>query len=782
MGRRGRTASAGPDVLWSRQMDEPQESKLRLLGVGVLCAKISLVPIVFHQSFDWPFTIPKVLLSHALAYILAGILAGLVLRFGWNFVVRSWLHVPVLAFLVVNATATVFAADLQLALYGVHARMLGLGTAADLVVLYFAVVMLVRKRLEVIALVACGLGASLLVLAYEVVQLTGNDPLRWSSSSASAIRPFSTIGQATSLAQYLTTLAVGTFALALTIQRFPRPVRVLLVAYSGILLAGAGATGTRSAAIGLAMGSLSLVALIWLIHPSRRARALSVMAAGAAAAALVALLVLSPLGARLFATFDRPAEDDTAEDPLLRFEASADTRAALYAIALAEVTERPILGYGPDNFSVGVPKYRSANAPYEVRQSLATSPHGWLTQVATNSGIVGLVAFLAIPITAFVMTLRAGYRPIAIAGCGMIAAWLGTGLTTINDIATDWLLWVAAAMIAVATAQKEKANTPKDVPVKPVRSSKRKRGADSNPRLRTISAVSLAVFGVALAVTTLNPLEASRLANAAQQSRAPGRESVAIELASRAVRIDPGRAEYWHGLGLANIAGSRIGAASAAFERAMQLAPHDVRHIGDLARAMLLLDNSGQTGARARAIELAERAVQVDPNNPLANLTRAIVMQGTGNLAEARRSVERALALDPQSSNASLYATAIQIYLSSTQASLASGDLAGALAFAERALTVHPRPTDVRLYVTATQVYLAAGRPTDAVRTARLGLEVVSPPPTTVGLRVELARALVAIGESGAALAELDAALAIQPNDPAAQRLRAEIQAGLSRQ
>jgi Flp pilus assembly protein TadD len=48
-----------------------------------------------------------------------------------------------------------------------------------------------------------------------------------------------------------------------------------------------------------------------------------------------------------------------------------------------------------------------------------------------------------------------------------------------------------------------------------------------------------------------------------------------------------------------------------------------------------------------------------------------------------------------------------------------------------------------------------------------------------VPIRVELARALVADGQSAAAVAELDAALAIKPNDPAALQLRSQIISGL---
>src|SRR5467141_4172018 len=112
-------------------------SRLRLFGIALICAKLALVPVVFDHDSDVPFSVIKALLSHALAYVLAGVLLGLILRYGRAVFVWSWLHVPVLAFLAANVAATLFAVDPLLALFGAHTRMIGLGTIADCVLLYF---------------------------------------------------------------------------------------------------------------------------------------------------------------------------------------------------------------------------------------------------------------------------------------------------------------------------------------------------------------------------------------------------------------------------------------------------------------------------------------------------------------------------------------------------------------------------------------------------------------------------------------------------------------------
>lgn len=706
-------------------------SKLRLLGVALLCAKVALVPLIFVYPLDAPFTVSKALLSHGLAWMLAGVLAGLVINFGRSFLLFSWLHVPVLGFLAASAAATVFAAEPYLALYGAHQRMLGLGTVADWTVLYFAVALLVRTRTDAVAVIGFGLAASVFVLTYEAIQLLGADPFSWSMDETA--RPFSTIGQPTSLAQYLTTLALGCLALGAFVEGLHRGARAGLIVGAAALLAGAAATGTRSAVLGIAAGSALLVLVTWIAHPSPRARTISLVAGAGATAGLAALLVLSPLGARLAQTFESAASDD--EDFLSRLEPSTAGRVALYGIAFEMVKERPLLGYGPDNFVVGVPRYRTENEPREIQLGLASSPHSWVGYVATGSGLIGLTAFVSIVAVALWLTLRSGFHPVTVAAAATLGAFLGTGLTTVNDIGTDWLFWASTGAIAAATAVATPAPTQDPTPGGRRKSKPQRPAPGSGPRA-VISAVCIAA-GLVVAVAGINAFDASASTRQGRDARLNRRPN-AIELAARATQADPGRAEYWHGLGLAYVGANRLVDATVAFDRASRLAPYDVRYIGDQARALLILARNGDATARGKAIDLSERAIRTDPNHPDAQLTRAVVMQGTGNLPEALRSVQRALALDPQSRN-------------------------------------------VALWVTATQVRLESGSPTDAIRIARQGLGILGTSRGTIPLRIELARALVAIGQPLEALKELDLALSIQPNEPSVERLRAQISASLGR-
>lgn len=715
-------------------------SKLRLLGVALVCAKLAVIPVIFDGASDVSFSVMKGLSSHALAYVLAGVMVGLFVQFGRAVFVRTLLHIPVLAFFLANIAATLFAADSLLALYGAHDRMIGLGTIADGVLLYFAIAFLVRTRTEMAALALSFFAGSVVVLAYEFVQFAGLDPFSWAVDSST--RPFSTVGNATSLAEYLTVVAVGAAALAIFQGGLPAQARVFLLVYSGLALVGTVMTQTRSAVLGLVAGGALLVALTWAAHPDRRARVISLVGAAGASVALGVVLVVTPLGARLLSTVEVPAA--TESDAGLRLEGSADTRVALYRIAFAMVRDRPALGHGPDNFLASLPRYRSDSEPYEVQDNPGTSAHSWVAQVAVTSGAVGLTAFLTIAAVALGLTFRRGFRPEAWAALAMLGAFLGAGLTTVNAVSTDWLFWAAAGVVAAVTSQQRAPLTGVTAAGERSPSSQRRTtSATVHRRTKTPQIIALACAGLGLvvALTTVNAVAASHSAKESQLARFQGRSQQAIESGLRATRSDSLRPQYWDALGLAYLSGDRLREAVSAFERASKLAPYDVRYDGDLARALAVLAQRGDTTSAAHAREVGERVVRTDPNNPLANQTRALVMQVTGDLREALKSSERALALDRTNSGG--------------------------------------KTTNRDIYVTGVQVLNALRRPTDAIALARSGIARMPNEATEVPIRIELSRALAANGQLAEALTEIDVALAIQPNDPGAQQLRAQIRAAL---
>jgi O-antigen ligase/Flp pilus assembly protein TadD len=731
MGRADRRLTKGRQSAVVVPEHRPAE-RLHLVGLAVLCMKIAVVPLVFDPSGDVPFVLPRTLLSHGLTYVLVGVLLALFMARGWSFLVRSWVHLLVLAFFGVSALATVFALNPVVALFGTHVRMLGLTTIADGVVTYFAVVHLVRGRRELIALVSSLFGASLMMLAYEAIQLLGKDPFTWTANTLQ--RPFSTLGQATTLGEFLTILSMGGLALGLLTVAMPAWLRAGLVAYSGLLLFAAGLTGTRAAALGVAAAAGTFVIVIWTKHPSRRARLFALVSGLGGAAVLTILLLATPLGSRLTSIFDAPNITGTQEAVVGQLEPSTATRLAIYNIALRMVSERPVLGFGPDNFAVALPAFRPAAAPSDVRQSVVTSTHSWVAAIATSSGVLGLALFLAIIGGVAVALFRSEYNSLGVAALVMVVAYLAAGAVTINALETDTLFWLGIAALVGASVP-----VPAPSGADATTSARRRRPAASKSALGPVAPWVLVAVAIATTTTIFAALDASRSAKNSVSARSPATVASAIDLATRATRLDPNRAEYWEQLALAFVVAGRWSDASVAFQKGATLAPYDIRYLTDDIQVQFALVNGGDGRALDRAAQLADQAVRLDPNNPNGHVNRAVVAFQRRDLAGAVESIDRALILDPNSINSQL-------------------------------VDVAPR-----IYVAATQADVAAGRIDDAIVRAQHGIALLGASTASVPLRLELARALVRGGRAREALDVLDASLAIMPSDQSLLQLKAEI-------
>lgn len=110
------------------------------------------------------------------------------------------------------------------------------------------------------------------------------------------------------------------------------------------------------------------------------------------------------------------------------------------------------------------------------------------------------------------------------------------------------------------------------------------------------------------------------------------------------------------------------------------------------------------------------------------------------------------------------------------------GDMSAALDSVQRALALDPASTNPHLYMTATHVFLANSRPSEAISIARRAIGTLGASQDTFQIYVDLARALAITGQRADAIAALDAALAIRPGDAGAIQLRAQISAGMPTQ
>lgn len=666
------------------------------------------IPLVFDPLAHVAFATPKAALSLALAAVLTGILVALVIRFRRLIWRPTPIHWGVGAMICAYSLATVFGLNVVSSLIGAPDRALGLLSVLDNVATYFGLVLLPRSRADAMKVGACVFAPVAPVVAYEVVQKVGLDPFPWASGLARD-RPFSTFGNAGPLALYLGTLAAA--AAVLTAHRAPDGRSA--IALSGIAAAatvGALATDARAALIGLGLAT-AVAAVIITARTAPRLRVL----VGAGLLALTVLggvgVMFSPPGGRLRETVASIALGSREGEAFS--EGSTGARLLLYEIALSQVRDHPVLGVGPDNYALAFPRYRPKGAAEILgANAMESSPHSWLLKVATDAGLLGLAALVG-TIAAAVRAVRRGHRALTDAALIAGAYFIGAGIFSVSDISTSWLFWACLAAIAGSATQ---VTTQPDARTKPD-------GARSAMRR---ASYGLIVVSALAAGWVLLEVPAARADNRSRTLRASAKPAAAVVAATEAVGLKPWRAEYWHELGLALAASGDFRKAADVFARAVSLNPFHTTYLVNLSRAQVAEGLGSKSDALARANQSALAAIANDPNNPDAQFARALAAQ-------------------------------------------ASADPAAAVEASERGVTLG-LPSEPSPYEIASRAYLALGRPREAERWARMGLQRF----TTTGLGLSLAHALFVLGQSTEPRALLQAVLTIEPNNERALRLQAE--------
>jgi Flp pilus assembly protein TadD/uncharacterized membrane protein YhaH (DUF805 family) len=462
-----------------------------------------------------------------------------------------------------------------------------------------------------------GIAAALAGL-YATQQALGLDPIHWVDQNP-RLRPFATFGNPDYYGQFLAAMFVGCAAmLAFARQRLWVMIVVGLLTLStlGLMLIVA----TRGSFLGVVAGA-AVLAPLWLRRAglSRRVLARFGLAIAVAAIALGVLLVATPLGGRLL---------DIGRGIGLR------ERVLLYQSAFEMFLDHPLVGVGFENFAVAYPRYQQAEwFGIAGMNSTNTSAHNWLLHVAATTGIVGLVANLALLLAFAIHTWRRARDADAtgvIVALAAIAAFYGSGLVLPGAQSIQWIPWVC---VGVALGSE-------------LRSA---RIVSSVPPLRLPGALGLLIVVVfaGVAFGQLGSLEASRAAKAAQTAIATGSATRAVEMARTATTVDPGRAVYWNDLGrslelVADLAGAR-----AAYRQATSRSPYTPAFWWNLGRMEQEFATQNEAGAREAAYDAMRRSIAANPRNPDSFDRFGRMQLALGDFWGAIESEQQAFALFP---------------------------------------------------------------------------------------------------------------------------------------
>lgn len=648
------------------------------VGLGLVAAKLLLVPLVMDPLGQDAFELPKATVSRALMFAQAGLV--IVYLATCRLGLRSASVVLALgAYGLIATVAAVTALDPVAAIHGGPGRHLGLLGIMDGLTTAAAVAIFVRGRPQLLSVALVAAIGFFAVTTYQLAQIAGLDPIRWTSPSISSF-----VGNAAGLGGYLVVasavLASGVAFNWPSLRRAAKVAALVLLAACVGLTFGSGARGPALAVVptlgfaglvGVRCRGHTKITLGSGVRPFVAVATLMVIAVGA--------VLASPVGSRLQRPFS-PADTSVVE------------RLVIYQTVLAAVRDRPLLGVGPDGMAAAYVSYRAPEtARMEFLSQAETSTHSWVLHHLLGTGVVGFLAFTAILAFAARLGWSGATSPNgapAMVGVAGMAAYLAQGLFSINTVVTDLLLWTSIGLVLGSTL------------------------TDGPPRLRVSvrragwAFLGSLTVGALLLSASLAPLEANRLIRGSNVARERGDHQTAERLARQAIERNPGPADYWNVLGLA-LSGRAPREAAHAFERAVEQARRDPVYRLNLARENVILAERGDRSRVDAAAAGAHAAVSLDPNGVRTIMRASEIHLATGRPSDALQAARKARDLAPANPRTREWVARVLA---------ATGELAPAAAELEQAMALEvedPRKAPFPMRLRLAELYAQLGRGSD---------------------------------------------------------------------
>ena len=457
---------------------DPERLLLPPIRIGI--ALVLLVPLVTAPWTLYQFTVGKAVYARVLIAVLFALWAVLALmRPGWR-PPRSALLWLLAAGLAVSVLSAVFGVSPEHSFWSTYTRMQGIVNAAHWAAFALVVASVARPGADwnrlLNANLAVGLAVSLIAIGRyvfpEAPLLVPGEEGRWPRIGASAGNPILLGAYLQAIALIAAGFLVRSYAALPTppipaasavdhrasrgarrraareARKAPPPPRgdgrarrLFWAATACCALAGVALTGSLGALAGLAAGFGAAGALYVLFGRARRSRRLGIAGLGTVmGVAAVFVLVLALRGEAPPRAFGNPMlERATSAE---RVGHTLGNRLRNWEAGLKAFAERPVLGWGSDNYFVASARHLSAP---DGRAKVRDHAHNLFVEEAASRGAAGIAAWLALWGVTALVVLRAARRledprerALAVFAGAALAGWFMQGLTSFYS-AESWL-------------------------------------------------------------------------------------------------------------------------------------------------------------------------------------------------------------------------------------------------------------------------------------------------------------------------------------------------------
>lgn len=407
--------------------------------------------IVLPASFIFPFIVPKILALRSLIELMIGSYI-LLLFINWDqFKPKfSFLNLAVSGFLASFAISTFVGVDPYHSFWDNHERMLGLFTIFHYVAYYFICSSLFKTWDDWQKALKIFLVAGSLVMMMGVMQVINPNLLLNQGSD----RVISTLGNAIYVGGY--GLFLMFVSVLLFIKENNKVWKWLEVAAAVLAMSGMVFSGTRGSLLGLVVGAgVAIIGYIIVLKDFPKVRKIL---AGVALAGVAVIALLYGFRSSSFVQ-KIPAVNRVVNTSFETVKNSA--RWIAWESAVSSWKEKPVFGWGPNNFFYAFNKYyQPKSLEFGYGETWFDNAHNILVNTLAVQGAVGLVAYLLIFVAAITGLVMARRRKmldmhIAVIAAAFLVAHLVQSVTVFENPTSYLYFMFWLAMVNSLSLKKE---------------------------------------------------------------------------------------------------------------------------------------------------------------------------------------------------------------------------------------------------------------------------------------------------------------------------------------
>ncbi|OGH84963.1 MAG: hypothetical protein A2493_01950 [Candidatus Magasanikbacteria bacterium RIFOXYC12_FULL_33_11] len=353
--------------------------------------------LVLPKMYIFPFIVPKIIYFRSLVLIMLGIYLILLLTNFQKYRPKfSWVNIAVLGFYISFAVSTFVGVDWYKSFWDNHERMLGLFTITHYVIYYFIITSVVRTWEDWKWLLRTFLLAGSVVMFIGLLQKYSDPNLLLNKGSD---RVSSTLGNAIYFSGYgLFLFFIGIF-LAVKENLRTKAIEIfsieaswfwIEVFFSLLGLWGIFGGGTRGALVGFIAGGF-ILGLVYFFTLKEQKKLKQIV--------LLSFFGILVIFSVLF--INRKTEFVAGLPAVGRLLATNisqnDTRVMAWGVAYDAWQEKPLLGWGPNNFYYAFNKYYNPQfLEYGFGETWFDNAHSVIMNTLAVQGIVGLLLYISI--------------------------------------------------------------------------------------------------------------------------------------------------------------------------------------------------------------------------------------------------------------------------------------------------------------------------------------------------------------------------------------------------